>query len=78
MDDQVQKTQLVRLADVFAIGPLMIYAAVKAEELPMWVRVALGLSGAGTIVYNGVNYLEQQERLEGVDLENLMIEIGEE
>lgn len=76
-DDKIQKTQAVRLADVFAIGPLMIYAATKTEDLPMWVRVALGLCGAGTIAYNGVNYLEQKEQLETLDLDNMLVEIEE-
>ena len=50
-------TQAVRLADVFVLGPVMIGAAVAAEDLPAPVRVFLGLSGAATIVFNGVNFL---------------------
>jgi hypothetical protein len=71
-------TQKIRLLDIFGIGPLMIYAGVKAEDLPGWVRVALAMIGGTTIVYNGSNYLvvseKQKERLaleEIIDLEEL-------
>ena len=55
-----EKTQLIRLADVFAIGPLMIYAGVKAEELPKSVRAALIATGIATVGYNGQNYLDNE------------------
>ncbi len=56
------KTQLVRLLDVFVFGPLMIAAA--AEQRSKYFRTALLLVGLGTIVYNGANYLQtaQQEK----------------
>ena len=49
------KTQRVRLVDVFVLGPFMIWAS-RAPELPPWARLALGLSGLATIVYNARNY----------------------
>ena len=61
--EEVGKTQGIRLLDVFAIGPVMIFAAYKGT-LPTWARVFLGLTGGATILYNGLNYLEQQKRLE--------------
>jgi hypothetical protein len=62
IDGEVSKTQVIRLLDVFGIGPLMIYAGMKCEdELPKWARFALVASGVATIGYNGMNYLEQEQ-----------------
>ncbi len=54
--------QKIRLLDIFGIGPLMIYAGMKAEELPSWARAGLVLFGGTTILYNGSNYLSISER----------------
>lgn len=56
MDIDVQK---VRLLDVFAIGPFLIYAGTR-KELPNWVRSGLFIVGIGTIIYNGQNYLKNK------------------
>lgn len=50
------KTQEIRLADVFFIGPLMIYAGSQKKISP-FVDNALIALGVCTIVYNGRNYL---------------------
>lgn len=50
--------QAVRLVDVFLLGPVMIYSAAKADTLPAGVRLFLGFSGAATIVFNAVRYIE--------------------
>lgn len=55
-------TQKIRLLDIFGLGPLMIYAGMKSEELPKWARAALVLFGGTTIVYNGSNYLSVSDR----------------
>jgi len=53
------KAQPIRLVDVFLLGPFMMWAGakmVKTEgQLAGW---AMLLSGVGTILYNGKNYLE--------------------
>ena len=71
--DQHEKTQLIRLLDVFGIGPLMIYAGYKADEqLSKTVRAALIVTGVATIGYNGRNFLlnEEEKRLrESEDLD---------
>jgi hypothetical protein len=54
MDSNVQ---LVRLADVFLIGPFIIYAGTR-KELPQNIRFGLIAVGIGTIVYNGYNYIK--------------------
>ena len=50
------KSQLVRLLDVFVFGPLMIAAA--RSQRSAYFRTALTVIGIGTIVYNGANYLQ--------------------
>ena len=58
---QVQKTQSVRLGDVFLLGPFLIWAGAQKEPLPGWARSTLFFSGVMTVVYNLYNY-EQQAR----------------
>ncbi len=52
------KTQNVRLVDVFALGPFMVWAASTRRRLPLTARLVLAASGAATIVFNGRNWLE--------------------
>jgi len=54
------KPQSVRLADVFFIGPFMIYAAGKSK-LSKTDRATLVGLGIATILYNGYNYIKQKE-----------------
>ena len=53
------KAQIIRLADVFIIGPLMMYAAMNRDSgvLPSAARAGLLVFGAGTVIFNGVNYV---------------------
>lgn len=53
------KPQSVRLADVFFIGPFMIYAAGK-NKLSKTDRATLVGLGIATILYNGYNYIKQK------------------
>ena len=53
--------QLVRLADVFLIGPFLIYAGTR-KELPKNIQIGLIGVGIGTILYNGYNYLKNAKR----------------
>jgi len=51
------KSQTVRLADVFFIGPLMTYGGWRLKDAqPIW-GWTLALLGVGTVIYNGRNYL---------------------
>ena len=54
------KGQGVRLVDVFFIGPYMLYAAAKREQLSDMDRLVLSVTGALTILYNGQNYMRQR------------------
>jgi len=49
--------QTIRLFDIFALGPAMVYAAGK-ETIPPLPRLALGLGGALTIANNARNFVE--------------------
>lgn len=52
------KSQMVRVLDVFLLGPFMIWYALQSRGIMPKVAVAaMFLSGILTIVYNGVNYL---------------------
>ena len=51
--------QTVRLIDVFAIGPFLIYAA-TANKISNPIRLALLGIGIATVIYNGVNYLKKE------------------
>ena len=76
-----QTAQYIRLLDVFGIGPLMIYAGVKAD-LPGWARGSLILFGVTTIGYNGMNYLaveeERKERVHDALAEKVRLEEASE
>lgn len=57
--NEIQKSQTVRLLDVFAVGPLMIWSAQYAPKELREVMVILGL---GTIVYNGANWIANRSQ----------------
>lgn len=56
----IAKTQVVRLTDVFIIGPLMIFGAAqmpsdtRAQQVGRFLLLAAGVA---TIAFNGRNYL---------------------
>jgi hypothetical protein len=54
------KAQSVRLLDVFLIGPLMFWAGRKVTPEHPVAGPLLAFMGAGTVVYNGYNYLQVQ------------------
>lgn len=56
------KPQTIRLLDVFAIGPAMVFIGAKAKNVHPAIRGFVAFSGVATIIYNGQNYLEQKRR----------------
>lgn len=56
------KTQTIRLLDVVLFGPIMIVAAAKLPKQNRLLAWSLGIVGAGTIAYNGRNYLLEEQR----------------
>lgn len=57
----VQKTQTIRLIDVFALGPAMIIVALSAKPGTL-LRLSMLFGGVATIVYNLDNYLKQRKQ----------------
>ena len=62
--EEIKKSQFVRLWDIFALGPAMMYIG-YAEKLEPWEKVLLIGAGLGTIIYNGQNYLENRKNYAG-------------
>jgi hypothetical protein len=54
MPKELPGVQAIRLIDVFLLGPVMIKVA---GELAGWKKDFLFISGIGTILLNGYNYL---------------------
>jgi len=54
----IGKPQVVRLFDVFFLGPVMMYSAAK-NKLPRPWKAVLFVSGIMTIGYNLKNFLNQ-------------------
>ena len=50
--------QGIRLIDVFVLGPFMVYAGIKSR-IPNWMRAAMIVSGALTIIFNWSRYQEK-------------------
>jgi len=59
-------TQLVRLSDVFLVGPAMLWGSMY-RGMPVGVRAFLAFSGITTIAFNGLNYIRiaNRQRKEG-------------
>jgi hypothetical protein len=53
---EYQKSQNIRLIDVFVIAPILIYAGMQKSQ-PEWLRYSLIGIGIATLYYNGKNYL---------------------
>jgi len=57
--------QPVRLLDVIYVGPVMIYAGVKAKNINAFVKWSLIGVGICTIIYNGANfYINERKAFE--------------
>ena len=54
------KPQLIRILDVIAIGPIMIWSGYKLQKKYIDVGDALILLGLATVGYNYLNYIKQQ------------------
>lgn len=57
------KPQIIRLIDVFAIGPVMILSAHELQRKRPALALALGAFGAATVLYNLRNYLAIENAL---------------
>jgi hypothetical protein len=61
--EEFQKSQLIRLVDVFVIAPICVYAGVKYyNQMPKWLSLSLIVIGASTAFYNGKNFLVNKNK----------------
>ena len=56
---EYEKSQLIRLADIFVFTPIIVYASFQ-KELPIWLRISLAVMGGTTLFYNTRNYLKNR------------------
>jgi hypothetical protein len=62
---EYRKSQEVRLADVFLIGPFMVWVALRGRLTDL-ERLIMGVLGAATIAYNLYNYRRNQKSVDSV------------
>lgn len=60
----MEKAQIVRLWDVFFLGPLMMYVGAQ-KKVGKEIGLIMTLAGLGTIAFNGYNYLQIHEYTKG-------------
>jgi hypothetical protein len=58
--DPEVKAQIVRVADVLLLGPIMIIASAMVKD--PYVRATLAIGGVGTMAYNAANYATIERR----------------
>tara|TARA_R100001079_G_scaffold75075_1_gene40156 strand:+ start:79 stop:318 length:240 start_codon:yes stop_codon:yes gene_type:complete len=59
---EYQKSQAVRLYDVFLLAPFLLYVGYKAKGISKFERYGIYFIGISTILYNGRNYLKNKRR----------------
>ena len=60
---ELSKSQNIRLIDIFVIAPFLIYVSAKAKGLTPLERNGLLIIGVATLIYNGKNYLINKDGL---------------
>lgn len=61
---EVSKSQTIRLADIFIIGPTMIgvgHLYEPEEKFAKFLKYSLIVYGWATVIYNSKNYLENKK-----------------
>ena len=58
---EYQKSQAVRLWDIFFIAPFLVYIAYNTKGLKNWERTGLYVIGITTLLYKGRNYLKNKK-----------------
>ena len=72
--EKFSKSQIVRFMDISVIGPLLLYWAWRGK-LSMTERTLMGLIGAGTVDYNGRNYLKNKKVISKDQLQAIKTEL---
>lgn len=62
--DALAASQKVRLFDIYALGPVLLYAATRKAPLGRWTKRTLFVAGIMTIVYNWKRYRSIKTDLE--------------
>ena len=57
-----EKTQEIRLLDIFGLSPFMIWFGATAVGVPQWAKIVMIISGILTAWYNGRNYLRKRKK----------------
>lgn len=58
--DQLFAAQKVRLFDTYALGPFLIWYAMKSKSMDKWSRRTLFTAGIYTIIYNWKSYRDAE------------------
>ncbi len=58
--EEFQKSQAIRLIDIFMIAPILVLAGTKKELSPA-LRIGLLAIGVATFIYNGRNFLKNYQ-----------------
>lgn len=53
---ELASEQKERAFDIYALGPLLIYAALQRKPLGTWTRRSLFVAGVFTLIYNYKKY----------------------
>jgi hypothetical protein len=61
--NEYQKSQAIRIVDVFVIAPICVYAGLKAKGIPKIINFSLVFIGLATFYYNGKNYLINEKNI---------------
>lgn len=61
--NEFQKSQAIRIVDVFVIAPICVYAGLKAKGIPKIINFSLVFIGLATFYYNGKNYLINKKNI---------------
>jgi len=72
--EMFSKSQLTRFLDISVIGPLLLFWAWKGK-LSKTERMVMGLIGAGTVIYNGRNYLKNKKIVQPAELQAIKQEL---
>jgi len=57
---EYQKSQAVRVLDIFLVTPFLLYVGYKATGLKDWERLGIYTIAITTILYNSRNYLKNK------------------
>jgi len=57
-----EKTQEIRLMDIFMLAPFLVWFGATATGVPQWAKIVMIISGILTAWYNGRNYLRKRRK----------------